>query len=126
MMFTIKQLAKEFEITPRTLRYYEELGILKPKRIGSNRNYTKTDKDRLTLTLKAKELGIALADLAEIFELYDESQNEDTQLFRFIQLLRTKKRELEQKQTNLEIIKKQINEYERHCLQHIKDKGLIT
>ncbi len=125
-MFTIKQLAKEFKITARTLRYYEELGILNPKREGTNRLYSKLDKDRLKFTLQAKELNIALADLAEIFQLYDESQKEDTQLFRFIQLLRAKKRELEHKQESLEIIKKRIEEYEQHCLQHIKDKGLIS
>ena len=125
-MFTIKQLAKEFNTTPRTLRYYEELNIIKPTREGSQRIYSKVDKQRLEFTLQAKELGIALSDMAEIFELYDESQKEETQLFRFIQLLRAKQRELEQKQTNLEIMKKQIDEYEQQCLQHIKDKGLIS
>ncbi len=125
-MFTIKQLAKEFNITARTLRYYEELNIIKPRREGNQRVYNRTDKQRLEFTLQAKELGIALSDLAEIFELYDESQKEETQLFRFIQLLRAKQRELDQKQTHLEIIKKQIDEYEQQCLQHIKDKGLIS
>ena len=125
-MFTIKQLAKEFNTTPRTLRYYEELKIIKPKREGSQRIYSQTDKQRLEFTLQAKELGIALSDLTEIFELYDESQKEETQLFRFIHLLRAKQRELELKQANLEIIKKQIDEYEQQCLQHIKDKGLIS
>ncbi len=125
-MFTIKQLAKEFHTTARTLRYYEELNIIKPKRDGNKRIYNNLDKERLELTLQAREIGINLADLAEIFTLYDESQNEETQLFRFIQLLRAKQRELDHKQENLEIIKKHIDEYEQHCLQHIKDKGLIS
>ena len=71
-------------------------------------------------------LGLALADLAELFELYDDSQSEETQLFRLIQLLRAKKRELEIKQTNLEIVKEQIDTYERQCLKQIMDKGLIS
>ena len=111
---------------PRTLRHYEEIGILNPTRHGQTRVYSDTDKQRLEFTLLSKTLGLALADLAELFELYDDSQSEETQLFRLIQLLRAKKRELEIKQTNLEIVKEQIDTYERQCLKQIMDKGLIS
>ena len=125
-MFTIKELSKLHSVTPRTLRHYEDLGILKPKREGQTRLFSQTDKQRLEFTLQAKALGFSLTDLAQLFELYDEFQTEETQLFRFIQLLRTKKRELELKQSNLESIREQINTYEQQCLEHIKDKGLIS
>ena len=125
-MFTIKDLTTEFQVTARTLRHYEELGILKPTRKGQTRFYSDTDKQRLEFTILSKRLGFALADLSELFELYDDSQTEETQLFRLIQLLRAKKRELKIKQTNLEIIQKQIEDYEQQCLQHIMDKGLIS
>ena len=125
-MFSIKELTKECNVTARTLRHYEDIGILNPTRLGQTRIYSDTDKQRLEFTILSKSLGFALADLAELFELYDDSQSEETQLFRLIQLLRAKKRALEIKQTNLEIIKKQIDSYERQCLQHIMDKGLIS
>ena len=125
-MFGIKDLTKECNVTARTLRHYEEIGILNPTRHGQTRVYSDTDKQRLEFTLLSKTLGLALADLAELFELYDDSQSEETQLFRLIQLLRAKKRELEIKQTNLEIVKEQIDTYERQCLKQIMDKGLIS
>ena len=125
-MSNIKELTREYNITARTLRHYEDLGILKPTRQGQTRIYSETDKQRLEFTLSSKTLGFALTDLAELFELYDDSQSEETQLFRLIQLLRAKKRELEIKQTNLEKIKNQIDTYEQQCLQHIMDKGLIS
>lgn len=125
-MSTIQELTREYHVTARTLRHYEDLGILKPARHGQTRLYSDTDKERLEFTILSKSLGFALADLAELFELYDDSQSEETQLFRLIQLLRAKKRALEIKQTNLEIIKKQIEQYEQQCLQHIMDKGLIS
>ena len=125
-MFTIQDLSREFHVTARTLRHYEELGILKPTRKGQTRFYSETDKQRLEFTISSKNLGFALSDLSELFELYDDSQTEETQLFRLIQLLRTKQRELKIKQGNLELIKQQIDGYEQQCLQHIMDKGLIS
>ena len=125
-MLSINDLTRKFNVTARTLRHYEELGILKPSRQGQTRIYSETDEQRLEFTIMAKSLGFALADLSELFELYDDSQTEETQLFRLIQLLRAKKRALEIKQKNLESIKKQIDTYEQQCLQHIMDKGLIS
>ena len=125
-MYNIKQLASEFEITARTLRHYEDIGILKPGRSGNNRIFTNQDKTRLEFTLKARELGFSLSELAELFELYDDSQAEETQLFRFMHLLRTKKRELDLKQKELQKIRQQIEDFEAQCLQHIKDKGLFS
>lgn len=125
-MYTIKELTKQCGVTARTLRHYEDLGILNPTRKGQTRIYSDTDKQRLEFTRLSKALGFALADLAELFELYDDSQSEETQLFRLIQLLRAKKRELQIKQNELESVKKQIESYEKQCLQHIMDKGLIS
>lgn len=125
-IYTIKELTREFKVTARTLRHYEEIGILKPARQGQTRIYSETDKERLEFTLLSKQLGFSLAGLAELFALYDDSQIEETQLFRLIQLLRAKKRELEIKQTSLEQMKNQIDSYEQQCLQHIMDKGLIS
>ena len=125
-MYTIKELTRSSKVTARTLRHYEDIGILKPGRRGQTRIYSETDKQRLEFTILSRELGFALADLAELFELYDDSQVEETQLFRLIQLLRAKKRKLEIKQTNLERMKEQIDAYEQQCLKHIVDKGLIS
>ena len=125
-MYSIKDLTKKYSVTARTLRHYEDIGILSPARHGQTRIYSDTDKQRLEFTILSKTLGIALADLAELFELYDDSQSEETQLFRLIQLLRAKKRELEIKQANLERVKEQIETYEQQCLKHIMDKGLIS
>lgn len=69
--YTISELAKEYDVTPRAIRLYEELGLLAPVRDGSRRIYSDRDRVRLRLVLRAKRIGISLAEAKELFDLYD-------------------------------------------------------
>jgi len=78
--YSISDLAKEFGVTLRTLRFYEDKGILSPKRRGVTRIYSRRDKARLTLALKGKRVGFSLAEIREIIDLYDLPGGEMKQL----------------------------------------------
>ena len=77
--YTIKCLAREFDVTARTLRYYEDQGLLSPKREGQNRIYNNTDKARLAWVLRGKRVGFSLHDITEMLDLYDLSDGREKQ-----------------------------------------------
>jgi len=77
--FTIRQLCREFQTTPRALRFYEDKGLLSPSRQGMNRVYSYKDRARLKLVLQGKRVGLALAEIREILELYGKGDGEAAQ-----------------------------------------------
>ena len=79
-LHTIRELSKEFGVTPRTLRFYEEKGLLSPTRSGQNRIYSAADRTRLRLILRGKALGFTLEESAEIISMYDPSSSNERQL----------------------------------------------
>jgi DNA-binding transcriptional MerR regulator len=78
--YAIGELAGEFGVTSRALRVYEEEGLLKPRRIGTRRIYSERNRVRLRLILRGKRLGWSLAEIKELFDLYDSSHGEEAQL----------------------------------------------
>ncbi|MDP5291143.1 MerR family DNA-binding transcriptional regulator [Oceanimonas sp. CHS3-5] len=100
--YTISELADEFDITPRTLRHYEELGLLTPKRKGNSRIYSHKDRIRLTLTLRGKRLGFSLAEMRELFELYDAEHSTRPQLHSMVAMIAEKRIVLQQQQDDIE------------------------
>ncbi|MXN65931.1 MerR family transcriptional regulator [Stappia sp. GBMRC 2046] len=78
--FTIGDLAKEFGVTLRTLRFYEDKGLINPKREGLNRIYTRRDRARLKLVLMGKSVGFSLAEIRDMLDLYDLRDGQVTQL----------------------------------------------
>ncbi|MBL6853051.1 MAG: MerR family DNA-binding transcriptional regulator [Alphaproteobacteria bacterium] len=70
--FTIRQLTKEFEVTARTLRFYEDEGLIAPERRGQTRIYSGRDRARITLILRGRRVGFSLAEIREILDLYDQ------------------------------------------------------
>lgn len=79
-IFTITELAKEFSITNRTLRYYEDLGLISPDRKGNRRVYSRRDKSRIRLILMGKKIGLSLEEISEMIELYDLKDGQIPQL----------------------------------------------
>lgn len=77
--YTISQLAREFEVTPRALRFYEDKGLLSPRREGLNRVYSHRDRARLQLILRGKRVGLSLAEIKEILDLYKVDQRAQAQ-----------------------------------------------
>jgi DNA-binding transcriptional MerR regulator len=109
--YAIGELASEFEVTSRTLRLYEEEGLLIPLRVGTRRIYSERNRVRLRLILRGKRLGWSLAEIKELFDLYDSSHGEEAQL----ELMLTK---LEQRRETLEMQKRDI-ENALEDLEHI-------
>ncbi len=84
--YKISDLAKEFDITTRSIRFYEDEGLIQPERKGSMRIYNRRDRTRLKLILRGKRLGFSLAEIRELFELYDTHQG-DTQLTEMLKII---------------------------------------
>ena len=74
--YSITELAREFQMTPRAIRYYEDHGLLAPERKGMQRVYSKRDRTRLKLTLRGKRLGLSLAEIRELINMYDTTADE--------------------------------------------------
>ena len=88
--YTITELAREFEITPRAIRFYEDRGLLAPKRAGTGgrqRVYSQRDRTRLKLTLRGKRLGLTLAEIRELVDMYESPRDNAAQLARFLTVL---------------------------------------
>ena len=83
-LYTISELAREFDITTRTIRFYEDEGLLQPERNGRQRIYSRRDYIRLKLILRGKRLGLSLSEISDIIELYDSDQGETGQLASFL------------------------------------------
>ena len=90
--YSIGELAKEYDITTRSIRFYEDQGLIHPTRKGQTRIYNQRDKVRLKLILRGKRLGFSLAETGRLFELYDADKSSETQLNTIMQLIAQKKR----------------------------------
>jgi DNA-binding transcriptional MerR regulator len=97
--FSIGELAKSMDITPRSIRFYEEQGLLNPTRSGQNRIYMKKDRVRLKLILRGKRLGFSLAETKTLFDLYDSHQNSKVQLEAMLKMTDEKRAHMQQGQT---------------------------
>jgi len=85
--YTITELALEFDITPRAIRFYEDMGLLAPQRAGRNRVYTQRDRTRLKLTLRGKRLGLSLQEIKPLVDMYDSPADTTPQLQAFLAVL---------------------------------------
>ena len=92
--YSISELAREFDVTPRAIRFYEDEGLLNPRRDGSRRIYSKRDFVRLKLVLRGKRLGLSLAQVREMFDLYDSAKDERPQLEKFLAALAARRAQL--------------------------------
>src|SRR5262245_20068018 len=118
--FTISELAKEFDVTTRTIRYYEDQGLISPKRDGLNRVFSQRDRVRLKLALRGKRLGFSLSEIRELFELYDVSRDERRQLEEFLARLDRRRLMLEQQREDIEVMLNEINFFASQCLRLLR------
>jgi len=114
-LFTITDLAAEFDITPRAIRFYEAVGLLAPARAGRNRVYTQRDRTRLKLTLRGKRLGLSLQEIKQLVDMYGASTDGAPQLRAFLDVLGQHRRQLEQQRNDLEITLSEIAQHEERC-----------
>ena len=115
-LFTITELAAEFDITPRAIRFYEDMGLLEPGRAGRNRVYTHRDRTRLKLTLRGKRLGLSLQEIKQLVDMYDSGSDTAPQLKAFLEVLRQHRRQLEQQLDDIEVTLAEISQHEERCI----------
>jgi DNA-binding transcriptional MerR regulator len=113
--FSIRELASEFGITTRTIRFYEEKGYLNPKREGTRRVYSAPDRTSLRLILRGKRLGLSLDETADLIKMYGSPRNNRKQLERFILRIGEKRSELERKRRDLEHLLGDLQSVEDKC-----------
>ena len=103
--YTISELAREFDVTPRTIRFYEDQGLLAPKRAGAGgrqRVYSQRDRTRLKLTLRGKRLGLSLSEVRDLVDMYESPADTVPQLTRFLAVLARHRETLAQQLTDLQ------------------------
>lgn len=122
LTYTISELAKEFGVTTRTIRYYEDQGLLSPTREGVNRIFSNRDRVRLKLALRGKRLGFSLGEIRELFELYDVSRDEKKQIEEFLAKLERRRALLEQQREDIEVMLTEIQFFASQCRRLLKDK----
>ena len=110
--YTIGALAREFDVTPRTIRFYEDEGLVAPGRAGGRRVYGKREYVRLKLILRGKRLGFSLAEVREMLELYDSAPDERPQLVKFLGALSARREQLEGQRRDIEEILAEIRAFE--------------
>lgn len=115
--YTISELAAEFGITLRTIRHYEEQGLLSPQRDGLQRVYTKRDRTRLKLSLRGKRLGLSLTEIRELIDMYDTQPDESSQLQKVVDVLRARRAVLIQQREDIEEVLAEIGDFEQQCQQ---------
>ena len=120
--YSISELAREFNVTTRTIRFYEDQGLLSPAREGTNRVFSSRDRVRLKLALRGKRLGFSLAEIRELFELYDVSRDERKQLEEFLARLDRRRAHLEQQREDIEVMLNEIGFFANQCRKLLKDK----
>lgn len=113
--YTITELATEFGVTTRTIRHYEDEGLLSPRRQGLNRLFCSRDRVRLKLALRGKRLGLSLAEIRELFDLYDLAHDEKRQLQEFLTKLEKRRALLAQQREDIEVMLDEIAFFENQC-----------
>lgn len=115
--YVIGELAKEFDITTRSIRFYEDQGLLAPSRRGQTRIYSQRDRVRLKLILRGKRLGFSLAETGRLFELYDTDKTSKTQLVTIMDLIAEKKALLQQQLQDIDVVLTELDSLEQSCQQ---------
>ncbi|MFZ1445082.1 MAG: MerR family DNA-binding transcriptional regulator [Candidatus Dechloromonas phosphoritropha] len=117
--FAISDLAREFGITPRTIRFWEDQGILAPDREGRNRVFTRRDRARLKMALRGKRLGLSLAEIKDLIGMYSGTEDETPQLIECLRVMSKRREALEQQREDIEAMLADITQFERQCEQEL-------
>ena len=113
--FTIGELAREFDLTTRAIRFYEDCGLITPQRVGRNRVYTARDRTRLKLTLRGKRLGLTLAEVKELVDMYESPRDTLPQLKKFLVVLAAHRAQLEQQMADLNVTLDEVRAHEKEA-----------
>ena len=122
--YTITDLSREFDITPRAIRFYEDQGLLAPERQGrgQSRVYSQRDRTRLKLTLRGKRLGLTLSEVRELVDMYESPRDEAAQLNKFLAILAAHRTQLLQQREDIEVMLAEIAAFEEGTRKRLTDQ----
>jgi len=118
--YSISDLAREFALTTRAIRFYEDEGLLAPRRSGRSRIYSERERVRIKLILRGKRLGLSLSEIRELLDLYEATKSERPQLMKFLQVLALRRAMLKQQQEDIAIVLSEIDSLERQCRKRLR------
>jgi DNA-binding transcriptional MerR regulator len=118
--YSISELAREFALTTRAIRFYEDCGLIAPSRDKRARVYGERERVRLKLILRGKRLGLALSEIGELLDLYEVKRNERAQLTAFVAMLAERRTRLLQQREDIEAVLAEIDGIERDCRRRLK------
>ncbi|WP_299594701.1 MerR family DNA-binding transcriptional regulator [uncultured Microbulbifer sp.] len=121
--YSISELAQEFGITTRTIRFYEDKGLLTPQRRGQTRVYTPEDRVRLKLILRGKRLGFSLDESREIIDMYDPAHGNVEQLNRLLDRIDSKRQQLREQQRDIEKMLAQLDDASARTRAALKEQS---
>ncbi|MFM8901047.1 MAG: MerR family transcriptional regulator [Burkholderiales bacterium] len=113
--YTIGDLAREFDLTTRAIRFYEDCGLITPQRSGRNRVYSARDRTRLKLTLRGKRLGLTLAEVKDLVDMYESPRDTEAQLRKYLVVLAEHRAQLEQQAADLQITLDEVRSHEKEA-----------
>lgn len=122
--FTISELAEEFDVTTRTIRFYEDKGMIHPQRRGQTRVFLPRDRVRLKLILRGKRLGFTLGEINEIIDMYDDVEGERGQLNLLLDKIKLRRLELEEKRKDLDAAEAELADVEERIAGRMKELGV--
>jgi DNA-binding transcriptional MerR regulator len=120
--YSISDLAREFALTTRAIRFYEDCGLVTPRRNGRARVYGDRERVRIKLILRGKRLGLALSEIRELLDLYEVARNERAQIAKFLALLADRRARLFQQKEDIDAVLAEIDGIERDCRRRLKDE----
>jgi len=121
--FGISDLAKEFGITPRTIRFWEDQGLLSPQREGRNRVFSRRDRAHLKMALRGKRLGLSLAEIKDLIGMYETARDETPQLLECLRVMDRRRAALEQQREDIEAMLAEIEQFQSQCQSELKRRG---
>ena len=117
--WTITELAAEYDVTLRTIRHYEDVGLISPERRGTTRVFRTRDRVRLALILRGRRLGFSLDEIARIINMYDERPGEAGQLTYLIEQISSRRADLEQRRRDIDETLADLDAVEARCREHL-------
>ncbi len=121
--FSISDLAREFGITPRTIRFWEDQGILAPERASNKRVFTRRDRARLKMALRGKRLGLSLAEIKDLIGMYNSTDDETPQLLECVRVMEKRRIALQQQREDIETMLAEIAQFQSLCQQELARRG---
>jgi len=124
--YSISDLAQEFALTTRAIRFYEDEGLLAPRRHGQTRVYGERERTRIKLILRGKRLGLALSEIRELFDIFAATGNERPQLVKFLQMLADRRAMLHQQREDIDAVLAEIALLERDCRRRLRQEPFAS